>query len=148
MDKSDYIFVLETNGMTLGNDPSFAKELSRFNNLHVRVSIKGCTPKEYNTLTGAASWSYELPYKALGYLIQEGVSCNACLMVSFSNPATISQAELRLSKIRPGLLKSLEREHITLFPKVASRLNKEQLTPNTIRHRGEKIQLKKEKHYV
>ncbi|MBL7014210.1 MAG: radical SAM protein [Candidatus Marinimicrobia bacterium] len=148
VDQSDYIFVLETNGMTIGNDPSFAKELSQFKNLHVRVSIKGCTAHEYNQLTGADSRSYDLPYEALDYLMDAGVSCNVCLMISFSTAKTIDIAETRLSSIRPGLLKSLEKEHITLFPKVATRLNNENLSPKTIRHRGKIMQFNKENYYV
>ena len=148
VDKSDFVFVLETNGITLGHDPNFAQELAHFKNLHVRVSIKGCTPREYNQLTGAASESYDLPYKALQYLMDAGVSCNVCLMISFSTSENIDKAETRLAEIRPGLLKSLEKEHITLFPKVAARLKNENITPNTIRHGGKIIQLNMEKTHV
>ena len=136
VDKSDLIYVLETNGMTLGNDPEFSKELSRFKNLHVRVSIKGCTKGEYVNLTNAYPDSYELPYKALGYLIDNKVSCNACISVSFSNKDSISIAEEKLYNIRPGLLKSLEKEYITLFPKVKNRLEKYGVLPNKIRQFG------------
>lgn len=143
VDQSDFIFVLETNGMTLGHDSEFAKQLAQFKNLHVRVSIKGCSPKEYNQLTGATSESYDLPYKALQYLMDAGVSCNVCLMISFSTSENIDKAETRLAEIRPGLLKSLEKENITLFPKVAARLKNENIAPNTIRHGGKIIQLNK-----
>ena len=136
VDKSDLIYILETNGMTLGDDPEFVRQLSRYKNLHVRVSIKGATKEEYNQLTGAVSSSYELPYKALDNLINAGVSCNACVMVSFSSSDTIRKAEEKLALIRPGLLKSLEKEHITLFPKVRERLNNADLKPKTYRFRG------------
>ena len=126
--------------MTIGNDPEFAKELSRFKNLHVRVSIKGACEEEYVRLTGAMSASYELPYKALAYLIKEKVSCNACLSISFSSPENIKKAEKRLSDVRPGLLKSLEKEHITLFPKVYKRLKKLDMMPKSHRFGGKIIQ--------
>ena len=71
--------------MTLGDDPEFAKQLSRYKNLHVRVSIKGTNKEEYVRLTGAMSSSYDLPYKALEHLMAEEVSCNVCLSISFSN---------------------------------------------------------------
>ena len=45
-------------------------------------------------------------------------------MISFSSPETIKKAEKRLSLIRPGLLKSLEKEHITYFPESSSRETK------------------------
>ena len=122
--------------MTIGHDPDFAKELSRFRNLHVRVSIKGANEEEYVRITGAMSSSYELPYKALDNLIKKRVSCNACLSISFSTPENIKKAEERLAEIRPGLLKSLEKEHITLFPKVFKRLNKLDMMPNTYRFAG------------
>ena len=147
VDKSDFVYVLETNGITLGHDPDFANELSKFKNLHVRVSIKGTNEYEYNQLTGAVSESYNLPFKALKYLMDANVSCNVCLMISFSKQEDIEKAEARLAAIRPGLLKSLEKEHITLFPKVAKRLSNEKLKPRTVRHRGKIIKLKKVESY-
>jgi len=142
VDKTDLVYILETNGMTLGHDPDFARQLSQFRNLHVRVSIKGTTKEEYLMLTGASSKSYDLPYKALEHLMNAGVSCNVCLMVSFSSKENIEKAEQRLRDIRPGLLKSLEKEHITLFPKVLKRLNKYDMLPNTIQRSGKIIGLK------
>ena len=133
---------LETNGMTLGHDSSFAKELSRFKNLHVRVSIKGACEEEYVRLTGAMSSSYSLPFKALEYLIKENVSCNACVSISISSPENIKKVEKRLCDIRPGLLKSLEKEHITLFPKVYQRLKKLDMMPNTYRFAGKILESK------
>jgi uncharacterized Fe-S cluster-containing radical SAM superfamily protein len=127
VDQSDFIYILETNGMTLGADPEFAKQLARYKNLHVRVSIKGCNPEEYNRVTGAMKSSYRLPFKALEYLIDAGVSCNACVNTSFSDDSGIADVKARLAKIKPGILKSLELEWITMFPKVAQRLAQNEL---------------------
>ena len=143
VDKTDLVYILETNGMTLGHEPDFARQLSKFRNLHVRVSIKGTTKEEYLMLTGASSKSYDLPYKALEHLMNAGVSCNVCLVVSFSSTKDIIKAEQRLASIRPGLLKSLEKEHITLFPKVLKRLKKHEMMPNTIQRSGEIIEMKR-----
>ena len=143
VDKSEFIYILETNGMTLGNDRYFAMQLSKFKNLHVRVSIKGTNKDEYVQLTGAMSQSYDLPYKALEHLISAGVSCNACIMISFSTPENIQKAEQRLADIRPGLLKSLEKEHITLFPKVRQRLENIDMMPRSFRHMGKIYQNKR-----
>ena len=82
------------------------------------------------------SSSYDLPYKALENLMDAGVSCNVCIMISFSKEEDIKKAEDRLYKIRPGLLKSLEKEHITLFPKVRERLKNLNYQPRTFRHLG------------
>ncbi len=141
VDQSDYIYILETNGMTIGHDSQFAKALSRFKNLHVRVSIKGTDSKEYARLTGASQASYALPYKALKHLIEAKVSCNACISLSFSKKVGLASAKQRLYAIHPGLLKSLEHEYITLFPKVRKRLHEEGLVPTAIRRSGKVVPL-------
>ena len=140
VDQSEYVYVLETNGMTL-SDAEFAQQLARFSSLHVRVSIKGTNPDEYARLTGAIPSSYELPYRALKHLIDARVSCNACLSLSFSSESGLDQAKARLAAVHPGLLISLEEEFITLFPKVAKRLREEGLRPTAVRHRGRVVRL-------
>ena len=127
VDQSDYTYVLETNGMILGFNQQYVRDLKRFKNLHVRVSMKGCCPEEFHKLTGAQSSAYELPFKALEALIAAGISCNACLSVSFSDQASIKAAKRRLYDLWPGLLKSLEVERIKLFPKVRKRLREHDL---------------------
>ena len=129
VEQSEFIYILETNGMTLGADPAFCEQLAKYKRLHVRVSIKGASPEEYHELTGAQPASYWLPYRALQQLIDAGVSCNACLMASFSSDEGISQVKQQLARVHPGILKSLEIETITLFPKVKERLEKYDLKP-------------------
>ena len=127
---SEFVYILETNGMTLGDDPEFAVSLAKYKNLHVRVSIKGCNEDEFHRLTGARKSAYKLPFKALEYLIDAGVSCNACVSVSFSDKAGMVEVEQKLSSIHFGILKSLEFERIKLFPKVRKRLQSEGLIAN------------------
>ena len=139
VEDSEFVYVLETNGMILGNDPEYASALSKYNSLHVRVSIKGDNPEQYHELTGADPVSYELPYVAIQSLIAARVSCNACLMASFSDDEGIQRVKEKLYDIHPGILKSLEIEKITLFPKVAQRLAENNLKPSkikNIRHTG------------
>ena len=114
--------------MTLGHDRAFASELKKYKNLHVRVSIKGTNPEEFlSRLTGARCSAYDLPFKALKNLIEAGVSCNACVSISFSTKTGIEAVKERLFKLWPGLLKSLELEKIKRFPKVAKRLDSNNL---------------------
>ena len=129
VEESEFVYILETNGMTLGADPEFAQQLARYKNLHVRVSLKGANEGEYHTLTGAKRSSYALPFRALQHLIVAGVSCNACVMASFSSGESLEQLHKRLHELHPGILKSLETEHITLFPKVRERLHRYELQP-------------------
>ncbi|MDB3967114.1 radical SAM protein [Porticoccaceae bacterium] len=130
VDESEFVYILETNGMTLGDDRAFAESLAKYRNLHVRVSIKGCHEDEFHRLTGARKSAYELPFKALENLIDANVSCNACVSVSFSDAAGKAFVENKLESIHPGILRSLEFERIKLFPKVRKRLFKEGLVAN------------------
>jgi uncharacterized Fe-S cluster-containing radical SAM superfamily protein len=105
------------------------------------VSIKGTSQEEYHKLTDAIPESYELPFRALKHLIDAGVSCNACVMISFSDEQGIRNVERKLFETHPGLLKSLEKERITPFPKVAQRLAKNGLKPNSIAFKGNVVNL-------
>ena len=138
VEQSEFVYILETNGMTLGNDPEFVQALAKYRRLHVRVSIKGTSPEEYHDLTGAMPSSYRLPFLALGHLIDAGVSCNACVMVSFSTEEGIADVKRQLAAVHPGILKSLELEKITLFPKVAERLENAGLKPTSAKRLGGK----------
>lgn len=138
VEESEFVYVLETNGMILGNDPEYAQALAKYKKLHVRVSIKGDNPELYHELTGANPDSYELPYKAIANLIEAGVSCNACLMSSFSDKEGIKRVKGKLIEVHPGILKSLEIERITMFPKVAERLSKKGMSPIKAKHLGQK----------
>jgi len=130
VEQSEFIYILETNGMNIGANPEIAKHLAKYKRLHVRVSIKGCSPEEFHTLSGAMREAYELPFKALRHLIDAGVSCNACVMASFSDKQGIHNIKSKLSEITPGILRSLEIERIKQFPKVRARLKQHNLIPN------------------
>ena len=130
VDESEFVYILETNGMTLGDDKEFAESLAKYKNLHVRVSIKGCNEDEFHRLTGARKSAYQLPFQALKYLIDAKVSCNACVSVSFSDAEGIKSVEKKLESMHPGILRSLELERIKLFPKVRKRLSSEGIRAN------------------
>ena len=122
VEQSEFIYILETNGMTLGADPALCEQLARYRRLHVRVSIKGASPEEYHELRCSPD-SYWLPYRAMKNLIDAGVSCNACLMASFTTDEGIENVKRELAKIHPGILKCRGRDHHALS-EVAERLEK------------------------
>ena len=37
VEQSEFVYILETNGMTLGDDQAFTQSLAKYKNLHVRV---------------------------------------------------------------------------------------------------------------
>lgn len=126
---TDYSFILETNGILLGYDRGYAEELSKFERVHVRVSIKGTNEREFSDLTGALPEAFELQLRALGNLLDAGVSCHPAVMLSFSQPQGLEELKERLAGIDPGLPRSVEEEYVFLYPHVVERLKRAGLKP-------------------
>ena len=119
----NYRFILETNGVLLGDDQSYCRELAKFPNLHVRVSLKGCNPEEFEYLTGIHESSFELQIKALENLVKEGVSCHPAVMGYFSTAQSLKQLKQRLRAIEVDF-QLIEIEELMLYPAVEERLRR------------------------
>ena len=79
--ESGYPFYLETNGVLFGADIDYVKRLSEFSKfIYVRVSFKAATPEGFTERTGAMGKYYELPFKALKLLLDEGIYARAATM--------------------------------------------------------------------
>jgi len=116
------LFILETNGILIGDDPQYAEDLSKYRFLHVRVSLKGCNEKEFAMLTGAKPEGFILQLKALENLLREGVRCHPAVMMSFSRKESVQQLAERLKIINSGLAGHLEFEELILYPKVKRKI--------------------------
>ena len=118
-----YRFILETNGILLGNDYGYCKELAQFSNLHVRVSLKGCNGKDFEALTGMNSNGFELQIKALENLTRQGVSCHPAVMYYFSTKQSLEQLRQRMALI-DSEFQFFELEELILYPPIEERLRK------------------------
>lgn len=119
----NYLFILETNGILIGEHKEYAKDLSRFKNLHVRVSLKGTCEDEFSRLTGAMPEGFGLQLRAIENLVRHGVDCNPACMTSFSLPENIKVLRSRLKTIHAGL-EDFEIEEIILYPHVEEKLKR------------------------
>lgn len=119
----DYLFILETNGILIGSDQTYAEELSRFSNLSVRVSLKGTCEEEFSRLTGAISDGFQLQIKALEHLMKYRVNVHPACMVSFSPAENIIVLRKRLKAINPAF-QDFEVEELFLYPSVEERLKR------------------------
>ena len=91
---SNYLFILETNGIILGNDKNYVKELAEFKDkLYVRVSFKAANPEGFQQRTGAIGKYYRLPFKALKHLLDEGIYARAAAM---TDPKVMPKEEREL----------------------------------------------------
>lgn len=129
VEQTNYLFILETNGILLGHDRGYARDLSGFERVHVRVSIKGTDEEEFSALTGAAREAFELQLRALANLLDAGVSCHPAVMLSFSPPGGLEKIRSRLAEIDPELPGSIEEEYVLLYPHVAERLRRAGIRP-------------------
>ncbi len=118
-----YLFILETNGILIGKHEEFARDLSRFKNLHIRVSLKGTCEDEFSKLTGALPEGFGLQLKALENLIRYRVTSHPACMISFSPPENIEALRKRLKVIHHNF-EDFETEELILYPHVEKRLRK------------------------
>jgi uncharacterized Fe-S cluster-containing radical SAM superfamily protein len=117
----EYLFILETNGILIGSDQTYAEELSRFSNLHVRVSLKGTCEEEFSRLTGAMHEGFQLQIKALERLMKYRVNVHPACMISFSPTENIITLRKRLRAVNP-VFEDFEVEELILYPSVEKRL--------------------------
>jgi uncharacterized Fe-S cluster-containing radical SAM superfamily protein len=115
---------LETNGILLGHDENYATDLAKYDFLHVRVSLKGCSQQEFSMLTGAKSEGFELQLSSLEKLTEAGVKCHPSVMVSFSNRENLARLKEKLRQISPDLAEQVEIEELILYPHVVERIQK------------------------
>jgi uncharacterized Fe-S cluster-containing radical SAM superfamily protein len=119
---SGLTFILETNGILLGYDYEYVKELSDFKDIiHVRVSLKGCNENEFSKLTGAVPEGFKLQLQALRNLVKERVPCHPAVMISFSRPESIQNLRERL-EIIDSRFYDFEEEELIFYGNVKERL--------------------------
>jgi uncharacterized Fe-S cluster-containing radical SAM superfamily protein len=117
-------FILETNGILLGHEEEYARDLARYDFVHVRVSLKGCNKQEFSMLTGATSEGFELQLNSLNRLTEARVKCHPSVMMSFSNEKSSVDLRQKLRQISPDLAEQVEIEELILYPHVAQRIQK------------------------
>lgn len=122
-------FILETNGILIGNDKSYAHALSKFDKVHVRVSIKGTSEEEFSLLTGALPEQFNLQLQALKNLLDYGVSCHPAVMLSFSGKEGYNKIREKISEIDVKLADEIEEEYVFMYPHVVKRLMKSGIKP-------------------
>jgi uncharacterized Fe-S cluster-containing radical SAM superfamily protein len=126
----DILFILETNGILIGHDATYARDLSRFENLYVRVSMKGTSEAEFTRLTGAQPAGFGLQIQALENMARCNVTGHPAVMVSFSSPENIKALRTRLREIDEDF-EDFEVEELVLYGKVEERLVKASLVYDT-----------------
>jgi uncharacterized Fe-S cluster-containing radical SAM superfamily protein len=126
VERSEFdLFILETNGILLGADRDYVKDLSRFEKVHIRVSLKAGTPEDFTRKTGAKAEAFEIPFKAVQNFLDSGVSFHVAAMSA--DPRIMGEKEregliLKLADIDPELALKLEEEVVDPYKTTLARL--------------------------
>lgn len=98
--KTDYILVVETNGLLLGYETDYAQALAPFKDrIKVRVGVKAASPEMMTRVTGVKGDGVEYIYKAISNLIEAGIIPD---VAAVCDPRIYpdSERELMIKKIR------------------------------------------------
>jgi uncharacterized Fe-S cluster-containing radical SAM superfamily protein len=119
------LFILETNGILIGADPDYARQIARFKKVHTRVSLKAGTPQDFTRKTGARPESFELPFRGIMNLMKAGASFHVAAMSA--DPRIVTKQERqtlldRLASIHPALVDNLEEEVVDPYHTTLERL--------------------------
>jgi uncharacterized Fe-S cluster-containing radical SAM superfamily protein len=119
------LFILETNGILIGADREYAREIACFKKVHTRIALKAGTPEAFAWKTGAIPDSFELPFQAIVSLLEAGASLHVAAMTAdprFTSAEERQRLVDRLNAIHPALLDSLEEEVVVPYPVAVERL--------------------------
>lgn len=120
------LFILETNGILLGADPEYAREIARFKKVHTRLCLKAGTPEAFTRKTGATPESFELPFKGIANLLEAGASFHVASMTADTRIVTRDERRSlleRLAAIEPALVRHLEEEVVDPYHTTLERLH-------------------------
>lgn len=124
VNQEDCLFMLESNGLLIGHDREYARELSKFRNVHIRISLKAGSAEGFQQRTGAMGKFFELPYKAISNLMEFGASFHvACMSDSRLMPPT-ERKNLIIKLKEIGYSDYLEEERCDPYATSISRLQK------------------------
>ena len=137
----DILFILETNGILIGHDKTYAEDLAKYENVYVRISFKGCNEEEFSVLTGAEPEGFSLQLRALENLSRANVYSRPAVMVSFSPLESIEALKRRLRRI-DKCFEEIEIEELVLYGDIEKRLKRSRLRYVTA-HEPEHVPTKK-----
>jgi uncharacterized Fe-S cluster-containing radical SAM superfamily protein len=124
VNKTKYTFILETNGILLGNDETYIKALKKFKNVHIRVSLKAGSPMGFEERTGAQKKFFQLPFQAIQYLQKHKLRFHVACMSDERLMSTEERKELLKHLKTIGYTDFLEEERCDPYDTTLIRLEK------------------------
>lgn len=114
---SNKLFILETNGLLLGKDPEYAREVSRSNVL-VRISLKGVDPSSFSKITGADPGFFKYQLKAIKNLKEAESNYRVAIIPKLYEKRKFKELLKRVVSIDSKLANKIEFESLKKYPHV------------------------------
>jgi len=125
-EKPNAAFVIETNGYFLGLRPDLIEKL-RFDNLWIRICLKGIDKESFSKITGAEEKGFSYPLTALSSLEEQGIKYRPALMGALFSPRDVGRFQLRLQGL--GIRAPLELESLETYPFVRKNMRERNMLP-------------------
>jgi uncharacterized Fe-S cluster-containing radical SAM superfamily protein len=77
---TNYLFILETNGILFGNDKDYVNSLKKYKNVYIRLCLKAGTPEGFQKRTGALGEFFELPFLGIKNLMEANLKFHVACM--------------------------------------------------------------------
>ncbi|NPA86444.1 MAG: radical SAM protein [Candidatus Diapherotrites archaeon] len=106
MDGVEGEFVLETNGILL--DEEKVRELSNYDHIFVRVSLKGVDRESFERVTGAKGEYFDKQIEALKLLAKYGVPARPAILFNLFPKEKLVELQRMLLRISPRYVLELE----------------------------------------
>jgi uncharacterized Fe-S cluster-containing radical SAM superfamily protein len=123
-------FVMETNGLMLGLNPELGEKL-QFENLLVRIALKGTDPLSFEKITGAKKDFFSYTLLALKNLERLKVRAWPALMEDLFSEAEIKNLRDMLSE--SGVRAELELESLEPYPFVLENMRRRSIFPRNLK---------------
>ncbi len=117
------LFVLETNGIILGEDEKYVAELLKCHNLHVRLSFKTGTPDKFEQVTNRSREWFGLQLKAAKNLYDENVPFHTAIVKDYADVYLVE----RLRDISPEIAGRIEYESLRIYAHIRKRMKERKL---------------------
>jgi uncharacterized Fe-S cluster-containing radical SAM superfamily protein len=123
-------FILETNGLMLGLKPELSEKL-QFENLLVRIALKGTDPLSFEKIAGAKRDFFPYPLLALNNLQRFRVRTWPAIMEDFFTETEIENLKDRLRET--GIRAELELESLEPYPVVLENMRRRGIFPRNLK---------------
>ena len=120
--KTDLIFILETNGLILGFQKELAFNLRGFRNLSIRIAIKAWDEESFTQITGADKEFFIYPLLALKNLRELNLDAWSAVMGDLFTKDRIRTLKAKMKEL--GIKQHIETEELERYPYVLENIKK------------------------